>query len=72
MKTWSRHVDLFAKDFIIVPINERSVELYIHFYPNLLKFWQFFSFDGSILSKKLVAVKVVVLYLFIVCTSAKV
>ena len=23
VKTWTRHVDLFSKDFIIVPINER-------------------------------------------------
>lgn len=23
VKTWTRHVDLFSKDFIIVPINEQ-------------------------------------------------
>ena len=28
VKTWSKRVDLFSKDFIVVPINERYLELY--------------------------------------------
>lgn len=29
VKTWTRHVDLFEKDFIVVPINERFEKNFI-------------------------------------------